>query len=151
MALTVLFGGTEVPGVSVYGYWPYENAIFPAFPSRIWTVPTRVKNSTLRPLDGSAWSILVWDIHIVEWPDAGEWTSLIKQTLQVFTHHGAKVAWCGLEGLVADPPFLFDPIHMSGGVWACLTSDDEFLCRGHLGQEFNVMSDFDMAVLKTKI
>ncbi|MBW3615958.1 MAG: hypothetical protein KY439_11740, partial [Actinobacteria bacterium] len=62
------------------------------------------------------------------WPPREVWLRSVRATFEVLVNAGASVAWIGLEGFFCDPPNLFDPAFMSGGVLAAMTSTGEFLC-----------------------
>lgn len=59
----------------------------------------------------------------------------------------AIVGWCGIEGHFVDPPKLFSPEEMSGGVWAALTCEGEFSCTALLGRPFLALKDDDLTRL----
>jgi hypothetical protein len=119
-SLSIFWKGEERDGILVYGFWPKRSASEPRFPEEVWPEPTKWKSMRL---EGEGWSVYLWEICISVWPHANEWTKTLRETLQALIAAGAEVAWCGIEGYFADPPSLFDPSEMSGGVWALLESD----------------------------
>ena len=59
----------------------------------------------------------------------------MRRLLQAVLDLGCVVAWLGSEGTpLADPPDLFDPVHMTGGALAGLTSDPGMPGPGLLGE-----------------
>lgn len=139
-ALRVLFEGEERPGVSFYAYWQGVPQIEqePEFPLKVWPTGSRVKHHRLF---GESWTVLNWDLAVKDWPPRAAWPKLLRQTLKTFTKAGARIAWCGLEGFFADPPSLFSPREMSGGVYAALTTELGFLCSSLLDQPLEPLSD----------
>jgi hypothetical protein len=93
--------------------------------------------------------VLYWDVHLLEWPSLREWTRTVRSTFDAMIASGAVVAWGGIEGHFADPPSLFDPKEMSGGIWAYETVDGEFECA-ELGQPFSAMPDTVLLKLRAR-
>ena len=119
--LRVFANGEEVPGVIVYGLRNHEGASHPNLPVDLW--PDQGSPS-LFVLQGHAWEVLVWEIPIVKWPARTELDDALNATLEILVKSGCRVAWVGAEGLpFSDPPRLFDPAWMSGGVLAWMTDD----------------------------
>ena len=149
-ALKIFLRGREVPGILVYGYWPLGRKDCPAFPRNIWPPSNEFSNFKLVATNDLLWTVWMWNLAIPNWPSQSIWKNQINDTLKVMIAAGASVAWCGVEGLFADPPALFNPKEMSGGVWAYLLRDGEFICKGELGQIFDVLSDTEMASLRDR-
>lgn len=112
-SLGIFWQGEEADGFTVYGYWPRGGVTQPALDLGAWP---SVESSVFR-LVGDDWTVWAWDVHIHSWPAADRWRSLVVGTLDQLVNAGATVAWCAVEGAFADPPSLFDPKHMSDGVW----------------------------------
>lgn len=83
----------------------------------------------------------MWDARVARWPSAEEWATVVLTTLQALRSAGATVAWFGLEGFFVDPPLLFDPNVMSGGVWAALDEDGILYGPPPLNGRFEPLSD----------
>jgi hypothetical protein len=148
-ALRIFFDGNEVSGLITYGYWRGTSQPRVGFPLEKWPSGTEYRDHWLvnwQPGD-SDWRVLRRDVHVLIWPAVQDWTSIIRDTLQSFASTGALVSWCGIEGHFVDPPSLFDAEQMSGGVWAALTRDGEFLCAAILGQAFQALKDEDLVRL----
>jgi hypothetical protein len=145
-SLGIFWDGDEVAGITAYGYWKVKISTQPLFPKDLWPPSTLFKTSYLR---GEDWKVCVWDIRIFDWPSPQDWENTLKGTLAAMIEAGARVAWCGLEGLFADPPSLFDPNEMSGGVYAVLTKEYGFQCSAHLGQPFQALPDEILLKLRT--
>ena len=114
-ALGIFWGGEERAGCTAYGYWPVPNAPQPDSPLDRWPPGTRIR---YQHLGGDGWTVWVVDILTQDWPAPSSWAPTVSATLLTMRNSGAVMAWFGLEGCFADPPELFVPEHMSGGVWA---------------------------------
>lgn len=134
-------GHEEVPGILAYGYFNNGKYKKLSFPYSLW--PDGVKMKT-HAYANEFWNIIEWTIQFNQWPKASEWLQIIEGTLLSFTGQGAKIAWCGLEGFFATPPSLFSPLEMSGGVYAILIPDDEFICTALLTKPFQTVSDEEL-------
>lgn len=142
--LGVFWDGDEVDGVLCYGLWRDHIAAEPLFPRVVWP-----QHTECRPwhLAGDGWIILLWTIRMAKWPLPGEWESTLRRTLQCFHDQGAVIGWCGIEGRFVEPPLLFEPDEMSGGVYAASTADGWFRCAARLGSRFEALSDEDLRLL----
>lgn len=143
-SLGIFFSGSEVDGISAYGYFDDQERPQDLIPIDFWPSTTVFKEFFLQ---GEGWFVVGKDIVVTEWPPAQEWSKLIRRTLQTFIRAGARVAWCGLEGHFADPPDLFNPDQMGSGVWAALTSTGSFYLKAQLGKRFAVLEDRVIAEL----
>jgi len=110
-SLGIFWEGEEVPGIAVYGYYSPVNLQEPQFPSEAWPPGTLWSPWALH---GENWIIWVWDIRVDQWPRNDRWREAIAITLGALRTSGARVAWCGVNGIFAEPPHLFDPARMSG-------------------------------------
>lgn len=137
-ALRVFLEGEEQPGIIFYAYWRGEPQVEPVFPLNVWPKGSKVKSYRLF---GEGWTVLTWDLAVKELPPQTVWTNLIRKTLELFIETGARVAWCGFEGYFADPPSLFAPKEMSGGVYAALTAELGFLCTLKLEEPLETLAD----------
>lgn len=114
--LTVIHDGLQVPGLSFYGLLKAGGQRREAtFPSGVWPTDTEHSVSTLR---GKGWCVLVWDVALSTWPRADSFKAAIASTFSTMLKAGAVVTWIGREGYFCDPPQLFSPEFMSGGVLA---------------------------------
>ena len=109
---SVFVDGDERPGVIAYGIWPAgAGADLPSDVLLGGGVPRAFR------LWGPGWVILGFDIAYPTPEDLREALPLIEECLELCLRRGAHVAWLGSEGLpFADPPHLFDPEWMEGGV-----------------------------------
>lgn len=124
--LTIFVEGKEVPGLIVYGLAVLGSRHQTGFPSNAWRAVSQVDVYTLR---GEAWEVGTWDVPIIIWPAREEFVAAVRLTLGAMIEGGCRVAWVGAEGLpFCDPPQLFDPDCMSGGVLAWMTDDGTFDC-----------------------
>jgi hypothetical protein len=125
-SLTIFVDGEEVPGLIVYGLTTRGTHRSPTFPSDVWTAAPEAKEFTLY---GECWEVKAWEVPIVIWPIADEFANATRLTLAVMIESGFRVTWIGAEGVpFCDPPQLFDPDCMSGGVLAWMTDDGDFDC-----------------------
>jgi hypothetical protein len=126
-ALTIFVEGEEVPGVIVYGLFPHDSRPAVEFPAKVW--PSEPEPDSFR-LVGDAWLVLLWEIAVDVWPTGEQWRTAMQVTLKAMTDQGARVAWVGAEGVpFCDPPQLFSPDCMSGGVLAWMTDTGDFGCE----------------------
>jgi hypothetical protein len=143
-SLGVFWDGEEVDGFSVYGYWPERNEVAPKFPEELWEGAT----SNATRLGDLTWTVWIWDIRIGKWPEAMSWAARIERTLRRMIEAGALVSWCGLEGLFVDPPDLFSPEHMHGGVWCALTANGRLFPPPGLDDSFKRLDDKELLQLR---
>lgn len=147
-SLSIFWDGEEVDGITVYGFFQDTNADQPILPNNIWNERCEVKTSKLF---GENWSVWVWDIRIDKWPAKAEWIKTIEKTLKGMLNQGAIVSWAGLEGFFVDPPDLFDPEFMSGGIWALYTKPEGFFCLADIGKPFKAIYDSILKKVRYKI
>ncbi len=148
-ALTIFWKGEEIAGLLAYGYW--RGAMQPAIelPSG-WPPDTEFRDHWLvNWQDGDQeWRVLIWTIRLAEWPVSDQWRAAIERTLPTFLDAGARIAWFGVEGHFVDPPALFDPAEMSGGVWAVLTRDGGLQIAADVDGAFESLSDRELTRLR---
>ena len=120
-ALKVIVDGEEVPGLIVYGLRGHKQGTPARFPGQVWDVG---RDPLAYILHGEHWEVPMWEIPIVSWRAPSDLQSALKSTLAELLNAGCLVAWVGAEGLpFCDPPQLFDPECMSGGVLAWMTDE----------------------------
>lgn len=124
-SLTIVWSGEHVSGVTAYGLTSLGSWAGHEFPLAGWPAGTEVTESRLH---GVAWEVVVWDVALSEWPRDAAWTLAVHDTLKQLVKGGCVLSWLGLEGYFCDPPDLFSPDCMSGGVLAAMASNGEFEC-----------------------
>lgn len=126
--LTVMHRGSEeLPGLIFYGLFLEEPDVGSiSFPTDAW--PESLEPDDLL-VHGDGWRVSGWELPILSWPSGDVFRGAIRRTLSTLIIAGATVAWVGAEGIpFVDPPDIFDPGFMAGGVLAWLTDDDHFAC-----------------------
>lgn len=144
-SLRIFWNGDELRGITAYGYWRGDAAQHPPFPLDLWPAGAECKPGSLH---GPGWRVLLWDVRVPVWPAAEAWERVLEGTLQALCAAGARVAWCGVEGCFADPPGLFSPEDMSGGVWAALVPGRGFRCSAKLGGTYRALTDRELVELR---
>lgn len=137
-SLGIFWNGEEVDGLTIYGYFDYKKDDAPVISSDIWKDNYEIKT---HKLFGDDWTVWLWDIRINKWPEQKEWLNFIKSILHKMIKQGASLSWAGLEGHFVDPPDLFKPEFMRGGVWAVYTKLGGFYCEAQLGRVFKTLDD----------
>lgn len=126
-ALTIFVDGDEVPGIIVYGLFTAGSERPVDFPADVWI--SAPEPGSFR-LSGDRWEVLTWEIPIDVWPTGEHWRTAVQATLQAMIDRGGRVAWIGAEGVpFCDPPELFSPDCMSGGVLAWMSDSGDFSCE----------------------
>lgn len=144
--LSVFLDGEEAPGLTFYGLisryeWKGED-----FPVSIWPDGSRAEAFKLY---GDTWEIPCWDVALGAWLAGAPWREAVRATLQWFIAQGCVVGWMSAEGRpFCDPPGLFDPDCMSGGVLASLTPRGEFLCPIDPNEPIRAVDDVAMRELR---
>lgn len=121
--MTVIRDGLQTPGLSFYGLFrtvDHEREL--AFPTASWPHGTGHASSSLW---GEGWGVLIWDVALPNWPRNDSFRSAMLDTFAAMLNAGSVVTWVGREGYFCDPPQLFLPGYMSGGVLAAETSGGE--------------------------
>jgi hypothetical protein len=122
-SLTIFVDGEEVPGVIVYGLLAPRSEQNVTFPSDAWIASPEVEDFSLY---GEGWKVLTWEVPVVLWPPAQQFQAAVRATLEAMVERGSRVAWIGAEGVpYCDPPDLFSPHCMSGGVLAWMTDSGD--------------------------
>jgi len=125
-ALTVFVGGDEHPGVIAYGLAPRGGRRSRETPVASWHGYAAALDEYV--LAGDAWEIVAWEFALSSWPTGDDWLTAVNDTLRAHVEAASRVAWIGAEGVpFCDPPELFDPHCMAGGVLAWMT-DVAFEC-----------------------
>ncbi|MDA8139247.1 MAG: hypothetical protein M0036_11405 [Desulfobacteraceae bacterium] len=137
-SLGIFWEGKETKGITIYGLFQGNIIEAPIPPMNIWPDGCNYKS---QKLVGSNWTVWLWDIIIVKWPEKSDWINIIRRTLKIMIDFGASIGWAGLEGFFTEPPNIFNPEHMSGGVWAAYTYDDIFHCNAEIGEQFKALDD----------
>ncbi|WP_460813554.1 hypothetical protein [Nocardioides korecus] len=146
-SLTVFVAGDEVPGLIVYALHA------PGAPSLDWPVsdwPVDREPTSFR-LHGDQWEVVGWDVAMQSWPLGREWRGAVRTLFDRLIAGGAVIAWLGAEGCpFADPPDLFAPEHMTGGVLAAATQQGEFFCPLDPERPVEALGPGEMAVLRDR-
>lgn len=99
-------------------------------------------------LVGEAWEAGAWYIKVTAWPSAKAFRESTSTLLQGLIDEGWSVAWIGGEGSFADPPKLFSPEAMSGGVLAAYSIDTGLIDVLDLDLPLRALTDFQMLALR---
>lgn len=122
--LHIVDRGELTSGIAMFALGSTSGWIPPEFPRREWDLTT---NPTRFRLHGPGWVVHEWDVPIARWPDRIDFQERVKRTLTYLIDAGSTVAWISGEGFpFCDPPSLFDPDCMSGGVLTWLTDRGEY-------------------------
>jgi hypothetical protein len=145
--LKVIHDGEELPGIVFYGLVSRGGWANPAFPINLWPSGGQVDDFMLH---GEAWEIPCWSLALTSWPAGDAWRNLVQATLQWICENGSVVGWMSAEGIpFCDPPFLFDPDCMSGGVLAYVTPDGNFECTVDLDGPLQAVQDGTLRSLRS--
>ncbi|NNG20988.1 hypothetical protein HJ590_15750 [Naumannella sp. ID2617S] len=140
--MQIFLNGEERPGFLLYGLFPADADPWPS------ALPAEAL-ARRYDLDGDDWRVCLWTLPVTEWLTGAAWQSAISHLLTSICERGAKVAWLASEGAAyADPPWLFDPEEMSGGVYGYLTADGRYACPLDPGQPWAVVGDEEMGQLR---
>lgn len=141
-SLTIFVDGDEVPGFIVYGLFEPGSERPVDVPSGAWISPPEPGSFRLF---GDEWEVLTWEIPIDVWPTGERWQRAVRMTLQAMVDRGARIAWLGAEGVpFCDPPELFSPDCMSGGVLGWMTDSGEYSCELDPDRPIARVADDDM-------
>lgn len=141
-SMVVFVDGAEVPGFLLYGLFP------PGADPQPLALPAEIR-SRRHDLTGPGWLIPIWTIPVTEWLTGDAWQADIRRLLTSIIEQGAQLAWLASEGApFADPPDLFDPTEMSGGVYAYLTATGRYACPLDPGEPWQVVRDEEMLLLR---
>ena len=119
--LTVLYRGEPHAGLAIYGIrTPRPDA--PQPPTDLWPDGEHWSEHLLF---GDGWQVPMWEIALRRWPAQADFDAALSGTFAALFAEGCVLAWVGAE-LFADPPDLFLPEFMSGGVLVAATPDQSF-------------------------
>jgi len=125
-ALSIIWQSDKIPGFIVYGLTALGTWKRPALPVDASPAGTCVHQFRLY---GDNWEVMRWDVAPSEWPTGGALARSLRGALEYVLEGGCAVSWVGCEFCpFVDPPDLFLPEYMTGGVLAAMTSDGEFYC-----------------------
>jgi len=145
-ALTIFVAGGEVPSLIAYGLSRSDELREMEFPADVW--PTSPDHSDF-VLRGDNWCVYGWEIPMARWPAGIDFKDAVRRTLEALISGGCRVAWIGAEGVpYCDPPDLFSPNWMSGGVLAAMTEDGVFTCPLDPDRVLAALSDDEMLRLR---
>ena len=137
-SLGIFWEGEERAGLTIYGLFRDEKVEAPTVPLYLWPNGCECKSGKL---SGEFWAVWLWDIRVDKWPKKTKWLNTLSRTLKTMIDQGATIAWAGLEGFFAEPPNLFHPDYMSGGIWAIYMDNGNFICNAKIGEPFKVLED----------
>lgn len=147
--LTIFWKGVEVPGFICYGYWPSSSQPSVAFPFESWPAGTLTDDTWLAEWrDGELeWRVLRRDVRVARWPAREHWPECVRRTLECFIESEVLLAWCATEGSFPDPPALFQPRLMEGGMWAVLGAGIPFECAARVDQPYSGLPTATLAAV----
>jgi hypothetical protein len=143
--MTVYWDGEEATGFIVFALGGPQVKRPRTLPNLDWPVEFDVRSSTLT---GERWKVAVWYVRVSAWPTARRFRDSIRQLLCGLVGEGYSAAWVGIDGSFVDPPELFMPKAMSGGVLAACSDTTGFLEAVDLDEPFRALSDEDMLRLR---
>lgn len=117
--MTVIHDGLQVPGLNFYGLLYPDDELKIKFPGQVW--PDAKYSEFV--LWGDGWRVVNWEVAVSVWPTGESFRKAVRETFKVLRQAGSVVTWIGAEGYFCDPPDLFSPDCMSGGVLAAATAD----------------------------
>jgi hypothetical protein len=118
-SVVIYINGEEAPGMLCYGLGSSdggESAVFP----QLGALPN-LELVHEYSLHGDTWRVQMWEVGVDD-VDASSMAPIADAMMDAFLLAGFVIAWVGLEGYFCDPPALFSPECMSGGVLAAATS-----------------------------
>lgn len=143
--LVIFRDGAETAGLTVYGLYSASSQL-PVVTAVAATWGEAPITSTV--LHGHSWRVLLWDVPVSRWGTREQFTRSLRDTMTAHLRAGARVAWVAAEGLpYADPPDLFDPTYMSGGVLAWMTSTSHS-CPVDPEQPMQLIADQELEQLR---
>lgn len=118
--------GEETPGLAFYSLRE-PDGVDVEFPSEMVPYVDAVQRFTLH---GPGWRVFRWEVAIDAWAAGSVLVPALIAVLNRLNDHAGRVSWIGDGLLFCDPPELFSPSCMSGGV--LLAVDDMGRVYGHL-------------------
>jgi hypothetical protein len=143
--LSIYWDGEETAGFTVHALRHRRGEPMPELAPLDWPGKVEVR---LFVLHGEGWEVCVWDVRVDEWPPPGDFDRSIQKLLCGLVAEGFSAAWIGLEGHFADPPRLFVPDEMTGGVLAACSGKTGFLPAVRLDAPLRAISDSDLLALR---
>lgn len=143
--LTIYWDGEETAGFTVHALRDRSGEAIPELTPPDWPGEVEVKQAVLH---GEFWEVCVWDVRVDAWPSPGEFDESAQELLCGLVAEGFAAAWIGLEGYFADPPRLFVPDTMTGGVLAACSGETGFLPAVQLDAPLRAITDFDLLALR---
>lgn len=110
-----------------------------------WPVEPDVRPTALI---GERWKVAAWYVRVAAWPTRREFKNSIRRVLCGLVDEGYPVAWIGVEGSFVDPPELFVPEAMPGGVLAACSAQTGILVAVDLDLPLEAISDAEMLRLR---
>lgn len=144
--LGIFWDGEEVDGVTFYSICDPSICCLAEFPLEIWPEGTEVRPSLL---SGDGWLVHLWDVRVPDWRTVMCWKELVGRTLGSVLVDGCSVAWLALEECFVDPPDLFLPEFMSGGVLAVVTQQGFSVAPADLDEPLTALSDQEMLIVRS--
>lgn len=143
--LTIYWGGEETAGFTVHALRGRSEEPIPDLAPLDWPGEVEVK---LTVLHGENWEVLVWDVRVDVWPSPGEFERSVRDVLCGLVAEGFSASWIGLEGYFVDPPRLFLPEAMTGGVLAACSGETGFLPAVRLDLPLQAITDCGLLALR---
>ncbi len=143
--LTVYWDGEEAAGFIVFALGGPNQQRPCVLPGLDWTEEPDVRPSALA---GEQWKVAAWYIRVAAWPTPQVFRNSMRRVLCALVEEGYSVAWIGIDGSFVDPPELFIPESMSGGVLAACSKATGFLAGVDLDQPLRALADHEMLRLR---
>jgi hypothetical protein len=143
--LTIYWNGEENPGFTVHALRGRIDESIPDLPPLDWPGDVETKPFLLH---GEKWEVCAWDVRVDAWPSPGQFDQSVQELLCGLVADGFAVAWIGLEGHFADPPSLFLPTTMAGGVLAACSRETGFLPAVELDTPLRAITDDYLLALR---
>lgn len=136
--MVMFINGEERPGFLLYGLFPPNADPWPQeFSPEVL--------AQRYDLGDERWRVCLWTVPVTSWLTGAAWQASVSRLLGSIIEQGAEVAWLASEGApYADPPWLFDPVEMFGGVYGFLTAAGHYSCPLDPGQPWVVVSDDEL-------
>lgn len=146
--LLIVAAGELVPGFVVYGLGApgCVSTDVPALVDELWVGSG--PGVKLFRLHGEGWEVVLWEIRVSRWPVGPQWERTQATLFDAMISRGADVAWIGDGFRFSDPPWLFDPEYMSGGVLAWRASNGQQ--GGHLDPTTSTVPISDEEMLRVR-
>jgi hypothetical protein len=143
--LVVYWDGEEVAGFIVFALRERSSACSLRKLDLGWMIEPDQRSSFLV---GETWEVGAWYIKVAAWPPAETFRESISTLLHGLIDEGWSVAWVGVEGSFVDPPELFSPEAMPGGVLAACSTDTGLIEAVDLDLPLQALTDSRMLALR---